>query len=77
MLKHFAQNVFKWHYFNQIYSRFTRDGKMAFLHVTDKAATAGNFAKTEAGSLSSGNSTSARRHRRLPWSDVKQAIIGQ
>ena len=30
MLKNFAQNVFKWHYFDQVYSRFTRDGKMAF-----------------------------------------------
>ena len=30
VLKNFAQNVFKWHYFDQVYSRFTRDGKMAF-----------------------------------------------
>ena len=30
MLKNFAQNVFKWHYFDQVSSRFTRDGKMAF-----------------------------------------------
>ena len=30
MLKNFAQNVFKWHFFGQVYSRFTRDGKMAF-----------------------------------------------
>lgn len=30
MLKNFAHNVFKWHYFDQVYSRFTRDGKMAF-----------------------------------------------
>ena len=30
MLKNFAQNVFKWHYFDQVYSRLTRDGKMAF-----------------------------------------------
>ena len=44
-------------------------------HVTDKAATAGNFAKTAAGSLSSSNFTSARRHRRLPSSDLKQAIV--
>ena len=35
------------------------------LHVTDKAATAGNFATTAAWSLSSSNFTSARRHRRL------------
>ena len=27
MLKNFAQNVFKWHYFDQVYSRFTRDAK--------------------------------------------------
>ena len=45
------------------------------LHVTDKAATAGNFATTAAGSLSSSNFTSARRHRRLPSSDLKQAIF--
>ena len=44
------------------------------LHVTDKAATAGNFATTAAWSLSSSNFTSARRHRRLPSSDLKQAI---
>ena len=30
MLKNFARNVFKWHYFDQVYSRFTRDGKIAF-----------------------------------------------
>ena len=30
VLKNFAQNVSKWHYFDQVYSRFTRDGKMAF-----------------------------------------------
>ena len=42
------------------------------LHVTDKAATAGNFETTAAGSLSSSNFTSARRHRRLPSSDLKQ-----
>ena len=30
MLKNFAQNVFKWYCFDQVYSRFTRDGKMAF-----------------------------------------------
>ena len=31
VLKNFVQNVFfKWHYFDQVYSRFTRDGKMAF-----------------------------------------------
>ena len=31
VLKNFVQNVFfKWHYFDQFYSRFTRDGKMAF-----------------------------------------------
>ena len=46
------------------------------LHVTDKAATAGNFATTAAGSLSSSNFTSARRHRRLPSSDLKQANRG-
>ena len=44
-------------------------------HVTHKAATAGNFATTAAGSLSSSNFTSARRHRRLPSSDLKQAGI--
>ena len=44
------------------------------LHVTDKAATAGNFATTAAGSLSSSNFNSARRHRRLPSSHLKQAI---
>ena len=38
------------------------------LHVTDKAATAGNFATTAAGSLSSSNFTSACRQRRLPSS---------
>ena len=47
----------------------------SLLHVTDKAATAGNFATTAAGSLSSSNFTSARRHRRLPSSDLKQANI--
>ena len=45
------------------------------LHVTDKAATVGNFATTAAGSLSSSNFTSARRHRRLLSSDLKQAIV--
>ena len=45
------------------------------LHVTDKAATAGNFSTTAAGSLSSSNFTSARRHRRLPSSDLKQVNI--
>ena len=45
------------------------------LHVTDKAATVGNFATMAAGSLSSSNFTSARRHRRLLLSDLKQAII--
>ena len=45
------------------------------LHVTDKPATAGNFATMAAGGLSSSNFTSARRHRRLPLSDLKQAII--
>ena len=44
------------------------------LHVTDKAATAGNLATTAAGSISSSNFASARRHRRLPSSDLKQAI---
>ena len=34
VLKNFAQNVFKWHYFDQVYSRFTRDGKMAFTSQT-------------------------------------------
>ena len=43
------------------------------LHVSDKAATAGNFATTAAGSLSTSIFTSARRHRRLPSSDLKQA----
>ena len=74
MLKNFAQNVFKWHYFDQVYSRFTRR-QNGLLHVTDKAATAGNFATTAAGSLSSSNFTSARRHRGLPSSDLKQAIV--
>ena len=45
------------------------------LHVTDKAATAGNFATTADGSLSSSNFTSARHHRRLPSSDLKLASL--
>ena len=45
--------------------------------MTDKAATAGNCATTAARSLSSSNFTSARRHRRLPSSDLKQASVSR
>ena len=43
--------------------------------LTVLTATAGNFATTAAGILSSSNFTSARRHRRLPSSDLKQANV--
>ena len=49
VLKNFAQNVFKWHYFDQVYSRFTSDGKMAFFtsqtrgayHLTENVGNSG------------------------------------
>ena len=60
-------------FWSRLLTFYTRR-QIGLLHVTDKAATAGNFATTAAGSLSSSNFTSARRHRRLPSSDLKQAI---
>ncbi|PFX26299.1 Collagen-like protein 7 [Stylophora pistillata] len=58
-----------------IYERGTPRRQNVFLHVTDKAATAGNLTTTAAGSNPDSNFTSACRPRSLPSPDLKMQLL--